>query len=768
MSDETPVATREVLLFRCAGLDADCPRGTPGDSLPRDDVGRYRPKDRGAAPALTAVGGGIESAEKPPASFPADGDDAPVEREEKPVEHGVKQAPVERDDAASGRRRPGPPRFVPTGDSAGETTSAQAVLLATAGAAFLTVAAVLLLTGWAYATATGSTDLNRRDVDPVFEVRDKLVWIAALVIAGSLGLVLALIKRPVRRLLESWPVLFLTVAGTAGVAYSAAWVDGWIGFGPANLLLAVALVPLLVFAVGPWSRGAVPFLWPAVVALGLVLYLPALWQTPRGMYDPYHAARNIDELLGPVAGSFPLSDYVPQYGGMLGLPLIPFRSLVAADVEWWIMSYLSVLSVITVVALCVAAAMMLPRGRRALAPLLVIPVLLMKPSSPDGLTPAGVQRLFQTIPERSLLPVLLGVVLLLAASRMQARSRWIWVGVISCLAALHNIESGVPATVAAALLLVALRAGWRALGYFAAAWIGVVVVYAGVLALAGGSLRPEYWAGFVLEFANGFAQLPMPPYGNYVFVLFVLVAGTASAFPVVWRGPAAMSVAATGGLYFGAWGLLMFPYYVGRSSSLGQLQFFLIPASVAAIWLLIGAARAVQVRRLTPRLAYAVLLCCLPAALCATTVMKAPWPETNLKRLTGGFSPDSDFRSTAHGPRPVVDEQQAQLIRDVSADARKPVGLFFTSGNVAALRTGLPNASVLAVPQELMARRPWSGDPNDTGNAAFRRMQCRSLQQSDLNSVIAEDLIADALDSCTGFTRGQLDRGMVVFTRTSG
>ena len=635
-------------------------------------------------------------------------------------------------------------------------------------AACVTVVAVLALTAWAYATARGSTELRSPDLDPVFEVRDKLVWVAAVLGAGSIGLVLAVSRRPARWLLESWPVLALTVAATVGVAVSAGWVDPALGLGPANLLLGVVLAPLLVLAVGPWSKGAVPFLWPVVAVVGTTLYLPALWQTPRGMYDAMHAARNIDELLGPVAGNLPLSDYVPQYGGVLGLPLVPFRALVAADVEWWVMSYLSVLSLVTVGALCAAAALMLPTGRRALAPLLVVPVLLMKPSLPDKLLPAGLQRLFQTIPERSLLPVLLAVLLLLAVSRPQSRSRWLWAGAVASLAAINNFESGVPATVAAALILIALRAGWRAAGYFAGAWLGAAVAYVVLLLLGGGPIRPEYWLAFSLEFAGGFAELRMPPYGTYVLVLFVLVASVASAFAVLWRGRTSLTVAAVGGLYFGSWGLMMFPYYVGRSSSMGQLQFFLIPASVAAVWLLVGAVGAMQAARPTPRLAYAALLCCLPAAVFASAVIKAPSLELNLKRLTGGFAPSGEFRSTAWKRQPVVDAEQAREIRAASADLPEPVGVFFTSGNVAALRTGLPNASVLAVPEELIAPRPWSGDRTDPGNAAFRRMQCRSLEESELNSVIAEGIIAKALDSCTGFSRESAGRGMVVFTRDAG
>lgn len=678
----------------------------------------------------------------------------------KVVEDTASEDADDRPDVSSLRRLR---RLLPraTGDVEAETTSSQLVLLATVGAACVTVAGVLLLTGWAYGTATGSTNLRSRNVDPVFEERDTFIWLTALLCAASLGLLLAWTRPHARRLLESWPVLALTVAGTAGVAYSAAWFDPWIGLGPVNLLLAVALVPLLVFALGPRSRGAMRFLWPAVAGVGTALYLPALWQTPGGMYDGYHSPRNIDELLGPVAGNLPLSDYIPQYGGLLGLPLVPFRALVAANVEWWIVSYLSVLSILTIGALCAAAALMLPTGRRVLAPLLVVPILLMKPSMPDQLLPAGPQRLFQSIPERSLLPAALAIVLLLAASRPESRGRWMWVGAVAGIAALHNFESGVPATIAAVLALVALRAGWRALGCLAAGWIGVSVAYAVLLLIAGGSFRPEYWMGFSLLFAGGYGQLPMPPYGPHVLVLFVLVASVASAFAVAWRKSASMSVAAVGGLYFGAWGLMMFPYYVGRSSSSGQLQFFLIPASIAAVWLLIGAARAMQGRRSTPRLAYATLLCCLPAALFATTVIKAPSPEVTFKRLTGGFGRAAEFRSAALTYVPVVDEEQAQVIRDISADTRKPVGLFFASGNVASLRTGLPNASVLAAPEELTTQRP----RDDPGTAAFRRMQCRSLEASDLNSVIADDLFADGLDSCTGFSRGPEQQGMVVFTR---
>jgi len=563
-------------------------------------------------------------------------------------------------------------------------------------------------------------------------------------------------------------VVALTVVGTAGLVLSASWVDDAIGLGPVNVVLAVVLVPLLVLALGPGAAGVVRLLWPAVAGVGLGIYLPALWQTPQGMYDALHGARSIDEVLGPVAGNFPLADYVPQYGGMLGLPLVPFRSLVAPEVETTVMAYLSVLSIATIVTACVAAALVLPPGRRALAPLLVVPVLLMKPSSPDKLVPDGVERLFQSVPERSLLPLLLGVLLLLAARRPASWGRWTGAGVVAGVAALNNFESGVTAALAALAATVALRRGWRPVAGVGAGMVAAVLGYLTLLAVTGRAFRPEYLVAFGEEFAGGFAQLPMPPYGNHVFILFVLVASAASAFPVLWHRTEQLSVAAVGGLFFGLWGLAMFPYYVGRSSSMGQLQFFLIPASIAAVWLLVAAAVAVRGHRPSARLAFGAVLCCLPAAVFATAVLKAPSPDMSYKRLTGGFAPGGVFRSTAWKVRPVVDEVRARQITAVAARQRQPVGLFFTSGSIAALRTGLPNASLLAVPEELMPQRPWSLDPNDKGNATFRRLQCQSLAASRFTTVLAEDGVAAGLDPCAAFTRGQSTDGMVVFTRRPG
>jgi hypothetical protein len=134
------------------------------------------------------------------------------------------------------------------------------------------------------------------------------------------------------------------------------------------------------------------------------------------------------------------------------------------------------------------------------------------------------------------------------------------------------------------------------------------------------------------------------------------------------------------------------------------------------------------------------------------------------ERLTGGFGSATEFQSAAFQPRPVVDEEQARVIRDLSAHTRKPVGVFFASGNIASLRTGLPNASILAAPEELTTQRP-RGDP---ATATFRRMQCQSLEASELNSVIADVLFADGLNGCTGFSRGPAHQGMVVFTRKAG
>jgi len=641
------------------------------------------------------------------------------------------------------------------------------VLTIVAVCAVLVVAAVLVSARWAYTSATGSTDLASIELDPIFERRDQLVWVSALLVAAVAGLVGSRRGAGPSRDFDSRRSVLLGTVALVGLATSAAWADQFIGWSRASLIVALLLVPALLLAVGPSELAdrAVRYSWPAIAALVACLYVPALWQTPRGLYEPWHASHIIDEVLGPAAGNLPLVDYVPQYGGLLGLPLVPVSGLVAQDVAGWVTAYMSVLSIVTVGLLCVIAGLMLPRGRRMLAPLLILPGLLMKPSEPGELFPPGVQGLYQAIPGRSLLPAAVGLVLLLAVHRPAWRTRWLWAGATAGIAALNNFESGVPASLAAVVVIVALR-NWRALGAFAAAWTAVPIIYTLAILASGGRPRFSYWIAFTVEFAGGFGSLPMPVYGNFVLILAVLTASTASGFAVLCRCARDQpSVAAVGGFFFGAWGLMMFPYYVTRSSSFGQLQFFLIPASLAAVWLLVCAVEVARAPRRGRFVNLGLLLCALPSALFLSGLIKAPSPADEWLRLSGTHGAVAEFRSTAWTPEPVVGPVQAAAIGAAAAGAEGPVGVFFSSGNTASLESGHPNAAVLSSPEEMLPNRPWvETRETDTGNRSFRRMQCQSLQSSPLNTVIADARLARALQ-CPGFRQERRDRDLVVVTR---
>jgi len=642
--------------------------------------------------------------------------------------------------------------------------------LAAAVAASVTVLAVPALTRWAYASATGTTDLTSRLVDPVFEVRDKLVWLVALVSAGAIGLIFTIVSPSKRWAANRWRYALIAGPGIVAVVGSAAYEDEALGLGPVNVLLALALLPLLIRAFGPLSAGAMRFVWAGSAVAGILVYLPSLWQTPQGLYDPWHASHIIDEILGPTAGRLPLGQYVPQYGGLLGIPLAPFHSLVSHDVETWVTSYLSVLSIITIALLCLAAALMLPRGRSALGPLLVVPVLLMKPSGAGIPLPVGVEGFYSAIPERSLLPACVAVLMLLLVSRPRWRSGWLCVGAASGMAALSNVESGAPASLAVLLVLFAVRARRQQMVQWVVGWLAVGATYALMLFVTGQPLVPRYWVAFALEFAGGFGALPMPAFGNYIFILIVLVAGMASALPVLRRCHSGRNcpTAAVGGLYFSAWGMLTFPYYVARSSTWGQLQFFLISTSMTAVWLLIcglSAARSARSLRAVPAV---VLLMCLPAAIFVTAVIKVPSPKWEWLRLSGFFGESSAFRSTQWkgGREDVVNPVKAARIQKVSQSEKGPVAIFFQSGNVVSLKTGLPNASLFAAPEELLPNRGWTSfrEDSDPGSVNFRRLQCQSLQDSDIQTVVADVALAEGL-RCPGFSRSKTLGDLAVITR---
>jgi len=106
----------------------------------------------------------------------------------------------------------------------------------------------------------------------------------------------------------------------------------WTGFGYrptlASLILALLLLLFPQAAVPKASKKLVTILKVVIPAAVMIPYSLVYIQPPNGLINlgdtSYHV---LDELLAPMLGSFPLSEYSPQYSGMLGWVLYPLKFL---------------------------------------------------------------------------------------------------------------------------------------------------------------------------------------------------------------------------------------------------------------------------------------------------------------------------------------------------------------------------------------------------------------------------------------------------------
>jgi hypothetical protein len=141
----------------------------------------------------------------------------------------------------------------------------------------------------------------------------------------------------------------------------------------------------------------------------LFIYLPDLIQPIWGLHDPYHASFNLNEILGPITGDFPMVDFVSLYSNFFGLlyaalgvfaPISKFPLIFAP-------LFFSVFALLTI-ALAVASIMiLLPKGQKWLAILLIVPLVLVG-SQDLSSSRDTIMASFSNIPGRTFFPVLLG------------------------------------------------------------------------------------------------------------------------------------------------------------------------------------------------------------------------------------------------------------------------------------------------------------------------------------------------------------------------
>jgi hypothetical protein len=598
------------------------------------------------------------------------------------------------------------------------------------------------------------------------DARDR--WWVAVHALGAVAIVAAMAfvsQRPAGRVL-AWAhraavaalVVIVLVAGTRTMP-SDPWIQGLGWRLPVGLGVAATL----------WRwRARVDRIMQRTALRRIVLGLLVGWvclsalQTPWNVVDTNHMLYTSDDILAPTAGRWPFVDFLPHYTALLGVPLLPIAR--------WSRLYpvhVAVIYSVTLVAITLGVFFSLLRATKPVERVGCLAAAAAWPAFSNGFF-LGAERAIGAINSgaiRPLLPLVLGIVIGRRMSTPTTSLVYIISGMIGGLAFINNLEFGFPALVAGCVTVAIAefvpRARHRGGVHLGTALSATVVYVVGAatgtaLALAvlglGGDGVPNLTdtARLVSIYGRfGWLNVAMPVYGLHTLagLLFLATAGLGVAALTVTPPAATRRAVAVRAAYFGLLGVLVLPYYAGRS---------LTPVLVIGYAFIIGVCAAHVLALTSNRLVWIVLV---GTGLAAWSFV--PQPLQSLERLTG------PGRGETHDMVRVVDlDRRAAALRAsvASLPPDRSAGLVASSGNSLALATGIPNAVLTSNAAFVLSGDYWAG------------LQCEHLAETGLDVVLVEDpavaaaLVgnaecADALDRTsarlldTGWTAIDLRRG---------
>ena len=285
-------------------------------------------------------------------------------------------------------------------------------------------------------------------------------------------------------------------------------------------------------------------------------------------------------------------------------------------------------------------------------PVLALSVVPLTIQGDERLTNASQ---YQLLPERYLLPLLTAWVLARHLRGLGPRREWVPIG-LAALAAFNNPEFGGPCLIATVVALALARRGggdapgrelWPLLWRTAAAVVAVGALVCAIDLIRTGSLPSPATVLYYSRLfgSQGYGMIAMPVLGLHLAV-FATFAGALIVAAARARG-GEDDRGLTGLLGFaGAFGLLIFVYYGGRSNAYSLIGLF--PAWGLALglltWIVVQRLRGASDLAGAARRAGALGVCALVGfGLALTTVIDVPAPWSQVSRLADSSSKQSSF-----------------------------------------------------------------------------------------------------------------------------
>lgn len=438
------------------------------------------------------------------------------------------------------------------------------------------------------------------------EAPDKAIYLLAILIAGIFLLLgFSKVGKSTGRYLYGTLAFVITAIGIAGIEEHDP-INGvvlsnilWLGFGPYVLFLALLLTPI-IFKIIEWR--SLNTTWKisltVIFLTNSLLVVPSFWQSAATVIDVDHSEYVINELIAPIVGNWPYSDFIPQYQSFYGFLLKPFVSAMSV-VQISNLAFIS-LTFLSFIALTVAVFIAwnaIDRRSIALAIGLVIPfTALTQFPTREGYS-GSIAALLSGLSIR-ILPGLLLIGLLILLLRKTSNNSmnrralaFATFGFISGIVTWQSQDFGIAAVVTS-YLVIAFAGSTRLLDVKTTvlALVGYVpgfFLYPIIASMSGKDIDFKFFLFFARQFGSGFGAERIRTPGPVLFVLPLIVLLVVVHGIYIYKSKKNNSAASEYslnsliGFTFGLWSLFGFTYYLNRSYASGQMQILFLPVAVS-------------------------------------------------------------------------------------------------------------------------------------------------------------------------------------------
>ena len=498
----------------------------------------------------------------------------------------------------------------------------------------------------------------------------------------------------------------------------------WLGFGPFVLLL-MALIFGFVFKFLEWK--SLSKTWKVVLALlfstNAALAIPSFWQSARTVIDADHSEYVVNEIIAPLNGYWPYSDFIPQYQTFYGFFLKPFvGSMNASQISDVIYLGLTFITYLTIVLGVFIAWQALNRSSLILAVGLVVPFTALTQFPTREGYMGSIASLLSGLSIRvfpGLLLLMLAIYVLNSQKGQISNKRYgalAIVGVFAGLVAWQSQDFGLAAAITT-ILVVAFASTPKLIDVksVAAVFSGLIpgfLIYPIAGSVSGHPINFDYFLFFARQFGSGFGAERMRTPGPVLVILPLIVllvvahAVTLHKSKLAPEKNAELYNSSLIGLAFSIWSFAGFTYYLNRSYASGQMQILFLTITISLTALVGVVIKALdgelpkgfllsKTNRSSKNFAWMLTLA-IVFSIPFSTLVLTPNPTVEFARIDEGSS-------TPRWPKATIlaSVEDAKVASKFAQENGLKIGFFGASAAYVEKETGVQSLSILNSPFDL-------------------------------------------------------------------